>query len=282
MSSIVLHMIKKIASALFISLAFISFCEAQITIAPTNLFIDNQNKFGTYMVINNSQTPQEVSVDFFFGYNVSDEDGNREQITEDSVRAEMYSIADHIRAFPQNFILQPGQRQIVRLRITAPNTLENRTYWARIKTTSSAQSPPIEVASNSAVSANVGINIEQITGLFYKNGNVSTNIDIEEIRTEIDGQNLIILADYLRSGNSPFLGSITTTLSNSNDEVVAENFVSTSIYFDGTHSQVFDISDLPPGDYQVDLQFVSRRSDISPDEIIQMEPENSSLTITIP
>lgn len=277
-----LQMIKKIASTLFLSFSLISICGAQITIAPTNLFIDNQNKFGTYMVINNSETPQEVSVDFFFGYNLADENGNREQIMEDTTRAKLYSVVDYVRAFPQNFVLQPGQRQIVRLRITAPNNLEERTYWARIKTTSSAQSPPLEVASNSTVSANVGINIEQITGLFYKNGSVSTNIDIEEIRTRIEDQNLVILADYTRTGNSPFLGSITTKLIDSNNKVVAENFVSTSIYFDGTHSQVFDISSLPSGNYQVDVRFVSRRSDISPEEIIQMEPENLSKTISIP
>jgi len=128
---------------------------AQVTIAPTNLFIDSGSKFGTYMVINGSNDTQEISIDFFFGYSSTDDDGKRSIVTDDSVAKARYSIADKIKAFPQNFTLSPGQRQVVRLRINAQNDIPDGTYWARIRTTSTPETPPLELQSNDAVTARV-------------------------------------------------------------------------------------------------------------------------------
>jgi hypothetical protein len=268
---------------------FVSLCtssiRAQVTIAPTNLFLDSQTRFGTYMVINGSNTPQEISIDFFFGYAVTDESGKRRNVTEDGDFKESYSIAEHVKAFPRNFILQPNQRQIVRIRLAAPSNLEDGTYWARIKTTSTPETTPVEVGTDDNVSARVGINIEQITGLFYKYGNVNTGIEVDNIRTnfvEDNNERLSVLIDYQRTGNSPFLGSITTILQNQSKEIVSQEFISTSLYFDGTLKEEFDISGLPSGEYNIQVKFETQRSDISANDLVQMEPVIETTTVTIP
>ncbi len=252
---------------------------AQVTIAPTNLFIDSGSKFGTYMVINGSNDTQEISIDFFFGYSSTDDDGKRSIVTDDSVAKARYSIADKIKAFPQNFTLSPGQRQVVRLRINAQNDIPDGTYWARIRTTSTPETPPLELQSNDAVTARVGIKIEQVTGLFYKKGTVTTGIDISGIRTKVNenGQ-LVILTDVKRTGNTPFLGSITTSLLDESGAVVKQGLVSTSIYFDSTHKEELTISDLPEGNYTIKVQFESQRGDLSSKDLAQME----TVTKTIP
>ncbi len=277
---------KRLVTLLVVFLSLIT-CSvyAQVTIAPTNLFIDNQSKFGSYMVINGSDTPQEVSIEFFFGYSDTDRNGERTSVTEANDSIEQYSIAEHIRAFPKNFALQPGQRQVVRLRISPPGNLDEGTYWARIKTTSSPESPPVEVTSSEAVSAHVGINIEQITGLFYKNGTTTTGIEIEQIRPVISDESeneLTVLTDFKRTGNSPFLGSITVSLTNQNGETVTQGFTSTTLYFDGTHRQRLDISDIPSGEYTVRVNFESRRNDVSQSDLVQMKPVTATTTLTIP
>ncbi|MFP8488589.1 hypothetical protein ACKGJO_05755 [Gracilimonas sp. Q87] len=256
---------------------------AQVTIAPTNLFIDSQSKFGTYMVINNSNTPQEVSIDFFFGYSQTDESGNRTTVEGDSVLAEDHSITENIRAFPRNFVLSPNQRQIVRLRITPPNTLGDGVYWSRIKTSSTPQSPPIELSNDQSVTAQVGIVINQVTGLFYKNGSVSTGIEIEEIRTKTSDDNILaVLTDYNRTGNAPFLGTISVSLVDSNDNVVQSGFISTSLYFDGTHRQELNIEGVPAGEYTLRVNFEAQRNDVSSRDIVQMNPVTETTTVTIP
>lgn len=277
---------KRLISTTLLLLSLITCSvQAQVTIAPTNLFLDSQSSFGTYMVINGSNTPQEISIDFFFGYAVTDETGERRNISDNEDLKDTHSVADEIRAFPRNFILQPGQRQIVRLRLTPSNGLDDGTYWARIKTTSTPESPPVEIGSDDNVSARVGINIEQVTGLFYKKGEVTTGIEVEDIRTSFTGDNnerLTVFTDYQRTGNSPFLGSITTTLQNQSGETVAQGFLSTTLYFDGTQKEEFDISGLPSGEYTIQVNFETRRSDISSSDLVQMEPVTATATVTIP
>src|SRR5690554_4170698 len=255
---------------------------AQVTIAPTNLFINSNNKFGTYMVINSSTQPQEVGVDFYFGYISSDENGKVTAISDDSTGAAKYSIADKVKAFPQNFILAPGQRQIVRIRIGAGNDIPDGVYWARIRTTSNAETPPLELQTNDAVTARVGITIEQVTGLFYKKGTLSTGIVIDGIRPELNeaGQ-LVVLTDLQRTGNSPFLGSITTSLIDASGKKVGEDRVSTSVYFDGTHKAELNVDGIPKGNYTIKVEFVSQRSDVSSTDLVQMEPATKTVSYTI-
>ncbi len=271
---------------LVLAFSLISFSEiiAQVTIAPTNLFITDRTKFGTYMVINGSNTAQEISIDFLFAYSQSDENGDRKIINDDSLTAEQYSMADWVRAFPKNFTINPGQRQIVRLRVNAPNDIPDGMYWARIKTASSPVTPPVELQSTEAVTARVGIRIEQVTGAFYKKGTVSTGIEIEDISTNLsteDSKVLSVLTKLKRTGNAPFLGSITTSLINSKGEEVRRGFVSTSIYFDGVHREDFEIGDLPAGTYSISTKFETSRNDIASSDLIQMPMVSKSITYNL-
>lgn len=269
--------------ALQLSILLATSLLGQVTIAPTNLFLDSGSRFGTYMVVNGSNETQEISVDFIFGYSITDEDGRRSIVQNDSNDvAQSYSIANRLRAFPQNFTLTPGQRQIVRLRVSNTNDLDPGTYWSRIKTTSEKQSPPIELAEQEVVSAQIGIVIEQVTGLYFKNGEVSTGIDVQGISNSLNEENqLEILTSFLRTGNSPFLGTVTVQLQNAGGTIVREAMVSTTYFFDGVHKQTFDIEDLPAGNYNINVEFRSQRDDVSSSDIIQMPTVSESSSYTI-
>ena len=120
------------------------------------------------------------------------------------------------------------------------------------------------------------------THLYYKNGEVSTGIEILDIASSINDDNqLEILTDFLRTGNSPFLGSVNVSLQNSRGETVREATVSTTYFFDGVHKQTFDIEDLPAGNYNINIEFISQRDDISANDIVQMPKVTESATYTI-
>lgn len=274
---------KKLLLSLVLLLS-LSVCSiAQVTIAPTSLFIDESSRFGSYMVINNSQVNQEISIEFVFSYSASNEEGARRIVEDDSVSLQEHSIAEHVRAFPENFVLNPGQRQVVRLRIAAPSGLEDGTYWARIKTKASQETPPVEIAQDEAVSANLGLIIEQVTGLYYKVGDVNTGILVDGIRTNMVNEDIMtVYTDYSRTGNSPFLGTIFVTLEDEDGQVVAQNRNSTTLYFDGTNSQDLNVSSISSGEYTLRIRFETLRSDISSSDLVQMNPVSSSTTITIP
>ncbi len=254
---------------------------AQVTIAPTNLFIDSNSKFGTYMVINGSNVTQEISIDFYFAYAGLDENGGRSLVKDDTEKEDQYSIAEYVKAFPKNFKLAPNQRQIVRLRVAAPNTLQDGTYWSRIRTSSTPEAPPIELDTEQAVTAQVGIIVEQVTGLFYKKGTVNTGLEIKNIRPVKDGTKLSVFTDFLKTGNSPFLGTVTTTVLDRSGREVKTGYISTSIYFDGTHKQELDISDLAKGTYTIKVTFETNRTDISDRDVISMKPVNQSTSFEI-
>lgn len=273
---------KNILTALLLSALIAPELFAQITIAPTNLFLDSNSRFGTYLVLNNSNENQEVSVEFFFGYSSTDSLGHRKSVENDSRNLSQYSIAEAVRAFPQNFILAPGKRQTVRLRIAPRNNLPDGTYWARIKTISTPESQAIELSQSESVSAQLGIIVEQVTGLFYKNGLVFTGIDIENVDYRIEEGKLVILTDFKLKGNSPFLGSIYVKVLDPEGKTVEQQYASTSYYLDGTHRQEFSLSDIPSGNHTVEVKFEAKRSDISPDDIIKMDPVTATTTVTIP
>ncbi|WP_020402044.1 hypothetical protein [Gracilimonas tropica] len=255
---------------------------AQVSIAPTNVFLTEDSKFGTFMVINNSSESQEISIETTFGYFITDEEGNKTTTYEDSALAQKYSIADDIRAFPKNFVLQPSQRQVVRLRIIGSNKVNDGTYWTRLKTISQSESAPVELSDEQGVGANIGVVITQVSGIFYKVGNTTTDIMIENIeKGTVSNGELQLITKFKKGGNSPFLGSVKTNIKK-DGQVLVSKFSSTSFYFDGVHSEVVDISELTPGQYQVEVTFETRRSDISPTDLVQMEPETATTTVTIP
>lgn len=255
---------------------------AQVSIAPTNLFINDNQRFGTYLVINGSNQTQEISIEFFFGFNQTDSNGNRILVTDASPELEAkHSLADDIQAFPRSFKLVPGQRKIVRLRVNTPNNVEDGTYWARIKTTSAPESTPIEIGADNGVAAQVNMIVEQVTGIFFKKGTVTTGIVVDGIRTNTSEDNpdlLDVFIDYKRTGNSPFLGTISTNLIDSRGETVKSTFSSTTLHFDGTYKQSLLIDDLPNGNYTVEVNFVSQRNDVPGDNLVKMEPVKANAT----
>lgn len=253
--------------------------KAQITIAPTMVFIDQQERFGSFLVLNGSDQAQEVSIEFPFGYPTTNNEGNVEMVYDDSIRAQQYGISNLVKGFPQNFVLQPGQRQTVRMTVR-PKDFTDGTYWTRIKTTSSAQNPAVGEETEDGITAQITYKFEQVTTLFYKHGDTDTGIEIQEFSHRNSEENFEFIADVNRSGNSPFLGSIILTISGSNGNTVVEKRTSTSIYFN--YRQVFEVaqSELENGEYTAEITFETQRPDVPSENIVQMEPVSQSISFT--
>jgi len=252
---------------------------AQITIAPTMVFIDQQNRFGSFLVLNNSDRPQEISVEFPFGYPTTKDNGDIQMVYDDTTTAREFGISNIVRGFPQNFVLQPGQRQVVRLTIRSKDFTDGM-YWTRIKTTSSAQQPPVGEQTDEEITAQITYKFEQVTTLFYKHGGTETGIEIQNFETEQTEDNIEFTVDASRIGNSPFLGSITLTLEDKEGNIAAEKMTSTSIYFDYRHIFKIPKTDLEDGSYEAQITFETRRPDIPQEDIVQMEPVSRSISYT--
>lgn len=138
---------------------------AQVSIAPTSIFLD-ANGIASLYITNPSDVPQEVNVDFVFGYPGNDEQGSLTMVYEDSVRAEEFGLGDRLRAFPRSFILAPLQQQTVRLQIRPDQSLPSGMYFTRVRITSNAQTPDIEQRTEEGVATQVNFRFDQVIAAF--------------------------------------------------------------------------------------------------------------------
>ncbi len=253
----------------------------QVSISPTNLFINDRSGFETVVISNGTNDAQEVSVSFLFAYSISDEFGNLTMEYNDETTEDKYSATDWVNSFPKTFILQPNQRQVVRLRVSRPRDVADGTYWTRIKTTSNAKSKPVGEQNADGISAQINFQFEQITGLFYKVGDVNTSLEISDTRILVDDQKINLIADVKKGGNSPYLGSMYAQIKDAAGNTVKDGRVFVSIYFDGTRKLDIDRMDLQPGKYSAEVSFQTDRADIQDEDIIKAETVTSNIDFEI-
>jgi len=259
---------KKRFLLLITALLYATSLFGQVTISPMSLFLDSKQRFQTVIIMNTTDQAQEVSLKWQFGYPVTDETGNITMVYDDSKMEERYSAAEWIRGFPKRFVLQPGARQTIRVTVRAPRNLDDGTYWTRLVTSSNELSETVGEEVTEGIRTQINFQFNQITSVFYKHGEVSTGIELKEVRTSIEDNTLSLFADLMKSGNSPFLGSMEAKILNSKGEVVKEQFMFVSVYFDGLRRMKIDIEDLPSGSYTAEIQYVSKRKDIPDTDVI--------------
>ncbi|MEX2585044.1 MAG: hypothetical protein WD315_01540 [Balneolaceae bacterium] len=242
-----------------------------MSISPTALFLQERAPFANVIVSNGAADAQEVSISFDFGYSVSDEEGNITMEYLDNTNSR--SLNEYLNAFPRNFMLDPGERQTVRIAVRGLNDGEDGTYWSRARILASPMSASVESVQQESVAARININFEQVIPVFYRKGESVTGVKLNDVTfVQNEGNQNHFLVDLERTGNSPFVGSIETRIQNSSGEVVLEQRSNISVYYDLRRRLNLDRNDLPPGNYQVDFLIQSRRRDISSSHLLQIEP----------
>jgi len=268
-------------SILFVAVISAATLHAQVSISPTSLFIDSQQKFATLLVMNGTDSRQEVSLEFPFAYPDADSTGNIQMIYDDPTMEKDYSIAGSVRGFPRNFTLEPGQRQTVRMTVRPNKNLQDGVYWTRIKTISNPESPPVGPAQEGQINPQITFKFEQVTTLFYKTGQISTGLEIRDASVVINEEQGIVQAQVDVRGNSPYLGSMSLEIIDNTGKVVKSGRVFVSIYVDDTRQLEFDLADLEPGDYTANLTFKTERADIPQDDIVQAQPVSKRVQFTL-
>lgn len=254
---------------------------AQVTISPTAVFLDKNSKVGSFYVSNPANSAVEVRLTFEFAYPGTDENGQIFLNYEDEEAQERYSLEPHLRAFPTTFVLQPDQRQTIRLVGRIPQNFDDGMYWTRMRVSSNQLTPPIGEVADGQVSAQVSFQIDQVTAVLVQHGDANTGLDIHNSEAHIEDDRLIVLTDVERVGNAPFLGSVRTRILNTSNEEVDSRRSSTSVYFRNNQRVEFDASNWPAGQYTVETTFESSRNDISSQHLLQIPEVSETTTVVI-
>lgn len=254
---------------------------SQISLAPTSLYIHSDTNIGTMYVSNNSEQPQEVSINLAFGYPGSDNAGNMIMLYEDSAAYEKFALNDWVRVFPRTFVIPPGQQQTVRIQVRPKKGIADGVYWTRIKVLSNPQTPEVVQAVAENISTRITFKFEQVIAAFYLSGKTTTGLSIQGVESIQDGTKVSLLTKVQRTGNSPFIGTMRAELYDGNGNMVRQQETTTAIYFDAVRRIEMDAGGLSAGTYQAKITFETRRGDVAPTDLVQAEPLTTAVSVNI-
>jgi hypothetical protein len=125
----------------------------------------------------------------------------------------------------------------------------------------------------------VNFKFDQVIAAFQKVGAVTTGLEFEDIKVVQSDSILRVIPAFKTTGNSPFIGSVTATLKNSQNQTLAEQGQTVALYFSGKRAVELKLPEnISPGDYSLTLVYETRRGDIPSSDLVQSQP----ITKTIP
>jgi P pilus assembly chaperone PapD len=192
-----------------------------VTVSPTALYISSRNPSALLTLINTGSRPEEIELSIAFGYPVSDTAGVLRVDLVDSAASGEPSLTSYLRVFPRRLVLQPGQRQVVRVMVAMPAAAANGEYWGRVLVKSRGGEPPIE-QSQGNVRMQLALETTLATAVFFQKGDIKTGISIPAVEAHRTGDSVLVTLDLKRENNAAFLGRIRAELVNASGATVAE------------------------------------------------------------
>lgn len=241
-------------SLLLIILGILWFIEgrAQVHIAPVALYLDEGTQTGRVVVRNSSSQPVELNTELHFGYPATNSEGLVYLKILKTVPATEPSAMDWVRVYPRHLILPPNEQQTIRFAARPPRDLPAGEYWAR----PAVVARPVSTAP-SRVSNEITTQINTVKRTFlsanYRHGTVKTGVAVHRIKTYFEGSVLKLEADLERKGNAAYLGHIDIRLTDDAGFLHKKLHKEIAVYHKLNPIYKFDVSDVPPGTYSLQL-----------------------------
>ena len=253
---------------------------AAVSVSPNAVYIDNRTRSGTITLYNQESRPEEIEISFAFGYPRSDAAGNISVQLDSIAPAGEPSVVPWLRAFPRRLRLEPGQRQVVRILVSAPAGLPEGEYWGRIRVRATGGQPPIEQNLGGNISTSVSVAMEIVAPVNYRNGSVHTGVRVTDRQARATSEGAELTVDLEREGNAAFVGQLQAQLVDPRGRVVAEVSDALAVY----HSlrKVIRIPANVPGGlrgYKVVFTLGTERPDVSPESILPAAKISDTVTL---
>lgn len=262
-------------------LSLVTNAHAQVTIAPTTVFIDS-DRFSSFVVSNNSNQAQEISIEFLDVVPTGNAEGLVTNVAAEEAPDTRYLMQDWLRAFPRVFVLEPGQRQTVRLTVRPPSDLASGGYFKRLVVRSNPQAVEIGEVISEGVGTQINIIFAQTISVVYRAGNARIGVEMDGNPTISENENEFRLLMPLKlTGNAPFIGTIAYSFSSGNT-VIYESLIRTSIFANGTRLISIPRQEIVSGNYNVKVEFNSQRPDIPSTNQLPMNPTTFQFEVRIP
>lgn len=176
-------------------------------VAPLAVYLDARSPQGTMTLYNAGTRPEEIQVEFAFGYPTSDDEGNVTVPLTAEAPAGEPSAVPWLTAFPRRVVLQPGQRQVIRIVARPPAGLDTGEYWGRALIRSKGGVPPIE-SEQGGVGVQLEVETVVVVAVNFRNGEVTTGLEVTGASASLQPDSAVATIDLERTGNAAFLGRL--------------------------------------------------------------------------
>lgn len=255
---------------------------AQVSVSPTVLFVDQSTKTCSATLKNNSPTAKEIEISFKYGYSGLDSTGESSVLYNDTITSAEYSLAPYISSFPKRLVLQGNTEQTVRLLVRGlPENLSEKALWARMSVKAQDVAKQVDTNTVENISAQFVFVMETMNPVFYYNGNMNINIETSEIKSILADDKIHLDVECKRQGNAPFLGSAEIKIYDLSGKLIETQIARTAVYFTNKARFVFDKSVLKAGQYKAEIVFTNERDDIPQQYRIKFKPLTKLMDFTI-
>ncbi len=201
-----------------------------ISVSPLVLFLGPRSPSSAVVLYNDNPLPEEVTISTAFGYPVSDSTGKVRVELSDTAPTGEPAATPWIRTFPRRLILEPGQRQVVRVIAAPPANLPEGEYWARVLVSASGGRPPVEQEVRSDVKVAISLKTVFAAAVLYRKGTVRTGVVVRRASATPGKDGPVVMLDLDRQGNGAFLGRARLQLIGPDQKVLAERSEPVSVY----------------------------------------------------
>jgi len=275
-------LIKVIAVTVF-GLLSVKSTVAQISIAPTQVFIHDKQGAGEIFLTNTSDVPQEISFEMTFGYPASTENGRISMVYNDSLKRDQHGLDEHVRLFPSRVVIPPRWSQTVRIQILSMADKPDGVYWTRLMVSSSPVTPDVGDRNADGITTDIEYVLEQNIPLFYRHGKNSTGIEVVDVEKIYDNSSkkLVVTPEIERTGNSPYLGTMYASLFDKSGSKLDQKEIPAYFYYLDWRRLTFEQIDASKGPFRLDLEFKTHRKSISSKDIVKADDQSYSTQILL-
>ena len=250
-----------------------------VSVSPTALYIDSRTRTGVLTLYNPGTLPEEITIDFAYGYPRADSAGNVSvQTTKEPAAGEPSAMA-WMRAFPRRLLLQPGQRQVVRVLVEAPADLPDGEYWARVMVSSRGGQPPIEQTQGD-VRLQLNVQTTLVMAANYRKGPVRTSVAVAAASARRTVEGVQLQVDLTRGGNAAYLGRMRAELLDAGGAVVSTLYDDVAVYRGMRRRLTFPIPAGANGPFSVRIHIDTEREDLPPGGALPAAPIDQRIPVS--
>lgn len=219
----------RVGTIAFALLALLAAPLLSVSVSPMAVYLDHRSRTGQMTLYNPGTRAEEIEIQLAFGYPQSDAEGNVTVPLVEQAPTGEPSAVQWLSVFPRRLVLEPGQRQVVRVLARPPADLAEGEYWARALVRSTGGQAPIE-SRQGDVGVQIDIETVVVVAVNYRNGTVETGLAIDDASATLAGDSTVARIDVSRTGNAAFLGRVFVEALDEDGDVIADSEQVLAVY----------------------------------------------------